>query len=924
MGESSLLLTERSRFFLPIGLIGALFAACHDEGDDLVGDSYGDSDLAPSDDVQAGDGDDAGVEESDSTPVDDDPPPVFGLDERPSQQTCKAFTAPPVTDNIEFVDRFPGIRFDAAVSMSQRPGDNSRIYVNERGGRIYSFPNDPTATAADKALALDLSDVQYEGWDCSTAALVFPNDFEAVDAAYVAYCHEFASDGGNPHIQIRLSRFRTEDGGMTFDRDSEQVLIAINYNETDDPADADPGYTRPCSHTVNESGLHAGNAAHFGTDGYLYWAVGDGGPQGHCGGKQAQHLSTLRGKLLRIDVSDLNKAIDPSLLAFNEGWQYTAVDAPPDNPYYGTGVDPNPTYNIEAGVVQPLIYARGFRNPWQWSFDPADNSIWLGDVGNGVWEEVNRNVVAGGNYGWGYFEGYGCASDSGWTNNEYPFVDDGILNPACTAYLPLVKQPMLQVCHSATYNRSETPEDARLPADIYGRAISGGLVYRGTGVPAFTGSYFFGDYSEARIWAVRNVDGISENTGVACTTSADCGPGLVCKALEIPWENGIDPDIDDDSPPLASDARCTADYQTVQTGVPVASFGRDQDGEIYAVMLYGAPGTGNGWIGMLRATAATGGTGGPPALLSDTNCFEVVDNAGTPSVGGPVVDLIPFEPAAELWSDGATKRRWLTVPDNQTVTLDASGDFEFPPGSVLIKEFSLFGRKIETRFLVRQTNDDRWAGYTYEWNDAGTDAALVAEIGDEKDWGTAPNDQLWHYPGRSQCFRCHNVVDKVTLGPEAAQLNHAIEYPSTGRTANQMATLEHIGLVDTTNDPAPWASLASIADESRTVAERARSYLHANCSICHRPNGPTFTASDMRFSTAFAEMNICGQQPSISDMGEPTSRLLLPGDATRSQVYMRPASTNAAYRMPPLATDIPHAQALEVLAAWIESITACE
>ncbi|MEZ0312142.1 MAG: hypothetical protein ACAI38_10220, partial [Myxococcota bacterium] len=355
------------RSFLSVTLISSLFVACGDEDDDFIEDPYGDSDETLTDEDQAdvdGDGDadpdgdgagdgDGGDDSGDGETQDDDPPPppVYGLDERPSQQTCTAFTAPPVTDNIEFVDRFPGIRFNAAVSMSQRPGDNSRIYVNERGGRIYSFPNDPTATAADKVQALDLSDVQFEGWDCSTAALVFPNDFATFHAAYVVYCHEFSSGGGNPHIQVRLSRFYSDDGGLTFDRASEQVLIAINYLETADPVD--PEYTRSCSHTVSEDGLHAGNAAHFGTDGYLYWSVGDGGPQGHCGGKQAQHLSTLRGKLLRIDVSDLTKQLDTDLLTFQEGWQYLAVDTPPDNPFVGIGNPPNPdgTHNLEAGTV---------------------------------------------------------------------------------------------------------------------------------------------------------------------------------------------------------------------------------------------------------------------------------------------------------------------------------------------------------------------------------------------------------------------------------------------------------------------------------------------------------------------------------------------------------------------------------------------
>ena len=129
----------------------------------------------------------------------------------------------------------------------------------------------------------------------------------------------------------------------------------------------------------------------FRSDG-IYFTVGDGGPQGSGGGHQAQDTNDLRGKLLRIDPSDFNKELTKDFVADR---QRVAADYPADNPFVGGG-------------GHPAIYAYGFRNPWQWNFDRTTGKIWLGDVGYSSWEEVDRDVQKGGNYGWGVFEGTHC------------------------------------------------------------------------------------------------------------------------------------------------------------------------------------------------------------------------------------------------------------------------------------------------------------------------------------------------------------------------------------------------------------------------------------------------------------------------------------------------------------------------------------
>ena len=674
------------------------------------------------------------------------------------------------------------------MGLFQRPGDNTRWYVTERAGRIVYFPNDAGATAADLKVALDLRDVTYAGSDCSMGSLVFPPDFASSKRAYVGYCYLGPATGNQ--LQLRYSRFASSDGGATFDRASEELIVALDF---------------PAGDGVHTTvGLHAADVARFGSDGYLYLSVGDGGPQGRTGGIQAQSLGDLRGKLLRIDVSDLTMKLDDD--GFVPGRQRVAALIPPDNPFAGGG-------------GQPEIYAYGFRNPWQWHFDRANGDIWLGDVGNNLWEEINRAVQSGGNYGWGYLEATHCTN--GWSSTD------------CAN--PVFRPPFLEYRHG---NGAQE-----------GNAVTGGVVYRGTGVPSMTGSYIFGDSSGGRIWAVSDVDDVPPGTM----------PG---KTLLV-------------------------------EGAPVSSFAEDQDGELFATILYPTTAFPQGKILALEAVPAGPGPGlgGPPALLSQTGCFDASD------VAQPAADLVPFAPAAELWSDGAGKRRWMVVPDGQKIIVQSDGDFTFPTGSVLVKEFSLAGKRVETRFLVRQEVDGRWAGYSYQWNDAETDATLVPAGGAQVVVGT----QTWFFPSRGQCSRCHTKVAGDTLGPEVGQLNHVINYPQTGIDANQMDTLDHIRLLDLTAYPQAWSSYPRFDDDTRPVEERARAYLHVNCSNCHRPDGPTFTPPDFRFGTSFANTSVCNVDPTISALEDyiPSDpKLLAPGAPERSVLHVRLSTLDAGIRMP--------------------------
>lgn len=938
---------------------------------DPGGAPAGDSDTPPSDDgpIDGGPDTDPG---SDSDAVTDSDPPgdpdvplIFGLDARPPQATCLPFSQPPAPAGYYFADRFPGLHASSATAFSvptgmfHRPNDNTRFYVTERTGRIKSFSNDPTVTEASVTTFLDVSAVTYSSSDCSLSAIAFPPDFATSRVAYVSYCFSPDKSASPPHVQVRVSRFHMAARGDVLDPATEQVILAANYRTTPESYPFPTGWRGTASplscSPPGTLGLHGVDVMRFGKDGYLYMTIGDGGPQGVCGGASGQDLTSLRGKMLRYDVSDTSAAVPTdefTAATWVPGRQYLAVTAPADNPFYTaeqqtaagltlTDATPNP--------VAQLIYAYGFRNPWQWHFDSRDDSVWIGDVGNNGYEEIDRRVVKGGNYGWGYYEGYQNAND--WTQ------------VARAAVRPNVLFPVL-----------EYPHASGIAGQAGSAAITGGVVYRGTIAPAYSGAYFFGDYSRQRIWAVNGVDALgAENQ--TCTATSDCSSGLVCK------RNGRQCDTVDkvcpDGSTCNAESKCESDGTTAcimpfcydgstcdlttmkcadaeacadrasnacatnlsfceppfsvvarpESGgtLQVSAFAEDHvTGDLYAVLLnkdfQGAKIT-----RFEPRSAAPTTDGGAPPLLSQTGCFEPAD------ITQAVTDLIPFEPAAHLWSDAAEKRRWFTLPNDALVTLDADGDFVWPDGSVLVKEFSLGGKIVETRFLVKQRENGRWAGYSYAWNEAQTDAELVGDTGRAQPWPvpTLENPdatQAWQYPGRGQCFHCHTDIAGTALGLEASQLNHAMLYEVTGRAANQMDTLAHIGVVDTALSPPPYADLAYIADATRSVEDRARSYLHANCSGCHRPDGPTFVDMDLRYEVAFADMNICNASPLISDMEEiipDNPRLFAPGDIARSEIYQR-ILTTGKYRMPPIGRSLADTAALDVLKRWIEETVACE
>jgi uncharacterized repeat protein (TIGR03806 family) len=235
-----------------------------------------------------------------------------------------------------------------------------------------------------------------------------------------------------------------------------------------------------------------------------------------------------------------------------------------------------------------------------------------------------------------------------------------------------------------------------------------------------------------------------------------------------------------------------------------------------------------------------------------------------------------------------------------------------------MKHFRLGATLAETRLFMRHP-DGTWAGYSYEWNQQQTDATLVqgGKI-------TMVAGQNWIFPSGNDCLTCHTAVAGFALGPETAELNHNLTYSSTGRTANQLATLDAIGMfASPLGNPTSHPQLATPTDTAATVAARARAYLHTNCAHCHRVGGPTPSSMDLRYSTLLQNTLACDAAPQSGDLGlGANARIIAPGNPDLSVLVAR-MNRRDVNAMPPLASNVIDQAGVTLIRDWIASLTSC-
>ena len=299
----------------------------------------------------------------------------------------------------------------APLAIANANDGSGRLFIAEQDGRIRIVRRDGAVVAAP---FLDIASEVSSGGERGLLGLAFHPDFPTDPRLFVDYT--------DTNGDTRVSSFTVDPASRDVaDASTESRLLFVKQPYPN----------------------HNGGALAFGPDGYLYISLGDGGSGGdpHANG---QSLSTLLGKILRVDVDRAEGDLEYGI--------------PPDNPFAAAG-----------GDKRGEIWLTGLRNPWRLSFDRANGDLWIGDVGQGAWEEVDvqrAGVPGGTNFGWNRMEGAHCYRPS---------------------------------------NGCEDP-DLTLPVAEYGHGqgctVIGGIVYRGTAQARLTGAYLFADYCSGRVWAI--------------------------------------------------------------------------------------------------------------------------------------------------------------------------------------------------------------------------------------------------------------------------------------------------------------------------------------------------------------------------------------------------------------------------------------
>jgi len=347
--------------------------------------------------------------EASSTPLATASPPVGPS---PTSKASRGGASDPSDIHLELVAE----GLDSPIGITNAGDGSGRLFVNEQAGIIRVINRDGSLRQQP---FVDLRDRIQAGGERGLLGLAFHPDFKDNGRLFVHYSR--AGDGATV-----VSELQAAPDHQTADRDSERVILTV---------------PQPFAN-------HNGGELSFGPDGYLYLGLGDGGSGGDPFGN-GQNPDVLLGKILRLDVDG------PHAPRREYG-------LPPDNAFGTDGPHP--------GQGAPEIWAMGLRNPWRFSFDDKTGDLYIGDVGQGSWEEIDRqpaDAKPGRNYGWNETEGLHCYTDG---CDRSKFVD------------PI-----------AEYGHEGTPDCS----------VSGGYVYRGSEQPELDGVYVFGDYCSGNMWTLQ-------------------------------------------------------------------------------------------------------------------------------------------------------------------------------------------------------------------------------------------------------------------------------------------------------------------------------------------------------------------------------------------------------------------------------------
>jgi putative heme-binding domain-containing protein len=381
-------------------------------------------------------------------------------------------------------------------------------------------------------------------------------------------------------------------------------------------------------------------------------------------------------------------------------------------------------------------------------------------------------------------------------------------------------------------------------------SITGGFVYRGKKLKGVEGWYVYGDWESRRVFA-------NPVKGAALGERLDLA----------------------------------------RTPARIVAFAEEADGELLCVDYEG------GGLWRLVPNDAAGSNRDFPRTLSATGLFGAVREQA------PAPGVVPYAINAEPWADGATARRWVGIPNAESIRfVDKNREWPkesvWPTDSVLAKTLSVDGRKVETQVL--HFDGQGWAGYAYAWNAEQTEAALAPAEGASIDLG---GGRKWTIAPRAACLTCHNPWPGYALTFNAAQLDRD----------RQIETFQAWGILP--SKIARSKKLVDPRDATAPLDERARAYLSVNCAHCHRFGGGGSARIDLRHELPLEQTQAVGVRPGLGGFDLQDPFIICAGDPARSVLLYRVSKVGQG-RMPHVGSEAVDVEGVKLLADWIRSLGA--
>ncbi len=662
---------------------------------------------------------------------------------------------------------FPNLKFSRPVVLTHAGDDSGRLFVCDQPGIVYVFEN--RDDVGEAKVFLDIRDKTLtQHFEEGLLGLAFHPRYRENGEFFVYY--------STPPRASIVARYRVSES---------------------DPNRADPESEERLLEVEQPFGNHNGGSIEFGPDGMLYVALGDGGRRDDPFGN-GQNLETLLGSILRIDVEHKQA-----------GKNYAV---PRDNPFVGRGEN-----------VRGEIWAYGIRNPWRMTFDSKTGDLWVADVGQDLWEEVNV-IVKGGNYGWSAREGH------------HPLV------PRRQPVKPNrpSEDPMTEAIH--VYPRHE------------GKSITGGHVYRGQSLPAFAGAYFYSDFVNFNIWALT-YDGskVTSNQRVARSPSPVTSFG-----------------IDDKGEIL---------FTTFEAAEP-GEMDRLSMGDYFRL-------TRGGVYRLRRRSTPTTVAAPFPRRLSETGLFTNVEellparglvpysvNVPLWSDGADKERYVAMPAGAKIdfSADGHWKFPLGTVLV-KTFTLENT------PGRP--------ARRLETRLLVKAGHGWNGYTYVWNHGQTDADLLDGAAAREVAKPGQADGRMSWYFPSRSDCNACHTKTAGFALGLNTRQMNRVHDYGDVSANQLAMFDALGLFSQRLAKYPHDFDAYPEWGSRTADTASLARAYLDVNCALCHAPGGTGVAKADFRFHTPLAKAGVLNETPGQLRLGAVDSAVVVPGAPQRSELLLR-------------------------------------